>query len=221
VQAAGALFRGNVWTGGWSATGGSVDRTNNVEQVAWKVPSTGLVEVSVWAHVVPEATQHFALVVSGDAQEVPRDLDQDGDLLPDFWERWHFGGLATTQGTNDFDGDGQRDAEECVAGTEPTNGLSFLAFDHAEVNEEGAVDLSAPAAPGRLYQVWLADGAAVVDGQAFAAYSNFAVGVGTRIAGHPESNAAVMFVDNFTSTNSGGPDLQGGRLYRLQVQAPP
>ena len=221
MQTAAGLFRGNVWTGGWSAVGGSADRTNNVEQVAWRVPSTGLVEVSVWAHLVPEATQHFALVVSGDAQEIPRDLDQDADLLPDFWERWHFGSLAATQGTNDFDGDGLRDAEECVAGTEPTNASSCLTFQQATLNEAGAVELYAPAVPGRLYQARLADGAAVSDGQAFALYSNLAVGVGTQIAGHPESNAAVIFVDNFSATNSGGPDLQGGRLYRLHVQAPP
>ena len=77
------------------------------------------------------------------------------------------------------------------------------------------------AVAGRLYTLRYADNASLADGVSFVPFSNDAVGVGTQIAGHPESNAIMSFVDNFTATNSGGPDASGGRFYRLQVQAPP
>jgi hypothetical protein len=47
--------------------------------------------------------------------------DSDGDAIADSYERFHFGTLATADGTSDQDGDGRTDAEEAVAGTDPND----------------------------------------------------------------------------------------------------
>jgi hypothetical protein len=119
------LYRGNVLSGGGSVPGGGPDRTNNVEQVVWQTPATGIVELSVSPHVIPQPTQDFALVVSGDFVPVPRDRDHDGDELPDYWELWHFGSLARVADGDD-DGDHASNYDEYVAGTAPDDVLDVL-----------------------------------------------------------------------------------------------
>src|SRR5206468_7498342 len=46
------------------------------------------------------------------------DTDEDG--MDDDWEMAYFGALSR-DGTGDFDGDGQTDLQEFLAGTDPTN----------------------------------------------------------------------------------------------------
>lgn len=46
--------------------------------------------------------------------------DTDSDLLDDPWEYKYFGGVASTDGTGDADGDGKTDRQEYDAGTNPT-----------------------------------------------------------------------------------------------------
>ncbi len=60
-------FKGNVFSGGVSATGGSADRRNNLEQVLLATPTAGVYTVTVRAINVPNGPQPFALVVTGDA----------------------------------------------------------------------------------------------------------------------------------------------------------
>lgn len=62
-----------------------------------------------------------------DFSTLPDDLD--GDALGDFWESVHFRGLDR-DGTGDFDGDGHTDAQEFLAGTDPTNAASVLQWTH-------------------------------------------------------------------------------------------
>ena len=57
------LYRGNVFAGGWSQTGGAEDRTNNVENVYVAVAETGTWTVTVSGFNVPVGPQPFALVV--------------------------------------------------------------------------------------------------------------------------------------------------------------
>lgn len=57
-------YRGNVFSGGWSATGGSADNRNNVENVYIQSPS-GSYTVTVNGFNVPNGPQKFALVVDG------------------------------------------------------------------------------------------------------------------------------------------------------------
>lgn len=59
------VYRGNVFAGGWSATGGSADRRNNVENVYVQSAATGTYQVKVTGFNVPNGPQPFALVVDG------------------------------------------------------------------------------------------------------------------------------------------------------------
>ena len=61
----GAIYLGNVFSGGWSATGGSADRRNNVENVYIQSPASGTWTVTLKGYNVPNGPQPFALVVDG------------------------------------------------------------------------------------------------------------------------------------------------------------
>jgi hypothetical protein len=62
----GTLWRGNVFSGGVSATGGTADRRNTLEQVLLNSPATGVYTVTVRSFNVPNGPQPFAVVVTGD-----------------------------------------------------------------------------------------------------------------------------------------------------------
>ena len=59
------VYRGNVFSGGWSQTGGSFDTVNNVENVYVQSASAGTWTVQVSGANVPQGPQPFALVVDG------------------------------------------------------------------------------------------------------------------------------------------------------------
>jgi subtilisin family serine protease len=65
VSGPSGTFRGNVFSGGWSATGGSADRRNNVENVYIQNPAAGTYTVTVSGYNIPNGPQKFALVVDG------------------------------------------------------------------------------------------------------------------------------------------------------------
>ncbi|HEV8583156.1 MAG TPA: S8 family serine peptidase [Thermoanaerobaculia bacterium] len=65
----GTLWLGNVFSGGVSATGGSADRRNTLEQVLLAAPAAGTYTVTARSFNVPNGPQPFALVVTGDAVE--------------------------------------------------------------------------------------------------------------------------------------------------------
>ena len=60
-------YCGNVFSGGWSVTGGSADRVNNVESVYIQSPAVGQWTVRVSGYNVPAPgnQQPFALVTTG------------------------------------------------------------------------------------------------------------------------------------------------------------
>ena len=58
-------YYGNVFSGGWSAAGGSLDRINNVENIYLANPTPGTWTVEVRGYNVPYAPQPYALVVDG------------------------------------------------------------------------------------------------------------------------------------------------------------
>jgi hypothetical protein len=62
-------FRGNVFSGGASATGGTADRRNTLEQVLLPSPATGVYTVTVRSFNVPNGPQPFALVATGNIVE--------------------------------------------------------------------------------------------------------------------------------------------------------
>jgi subtilisin family serine protease len=61
------VYRGNVFSGGWSATGGAADRRNNVENVYVQAASAGSYSITVRGFNVPSGPQPYALVVDGAA----------------------------------------------------------------------------------------------------------------------------------------------------------
>lgn len=66
VTGPGGTFSGNVFSGGESASGGSADRLNTLEQVLIASPAPGSYTVTVASFNVPNGPQDFALVVTGD-----------------------------------------------------------------------------------------------------------------------------------------------------------
>ncbi len=62
----GGFWRGNVFSGGQSAAGGSADRRNTVEQVLLNAPAPGTYTVTVKTFNIPSGPQPWSLVVTGD-----------------------------------------------------------------------------------------------------------------------------------------------------------
>ncbi|HEY0734962.1 MAG TPA: S8 family serine peptidase [Herpetosiphonaceae bacterium] len=90
----GTVYRGNVFSGGWSTTGGTADRTNNVENIYVQSAATGTWTITVSAFNVPNGPQPFALVVDGGALTVPPpppamhigDLDGTKAMVGNRWQ---------------------------------------------------------------------------------------------------------------------------------------
>ncbi len=59
------VYKGNVFAGGQSATGGAFDQLNNAEMVSLIAPVPGTYTINVYARQVVDLTQGYALVVSG------------------------------------------------------------------------------------------------------------------------------------------------------------
>ncbi len=83
VSPTGAHYKGNVFSGGESTTGGDPDMINTVEQVHISAPELGEWEVRVKATAVNAGTQGYALAITGEVTELdelscPWDLSGDG-----------------------------------------------------------------------------------------------------------------------------------------------
>lgn len=61
----GTVYRGNVFSGGWSVSGGSADTINNVENVYIQNAAAGTWMIQVSGANVPQGPQPFALVIDG------------------------------------------------------------------------------------------------------------------------------------------------------------
>ncbi len=61
----GEIYRGNVFSGGWSVSGGSADTLNNVENVYIQSAMAGVWTIYVSGANVPQGPQPFALVIDG------------------------------------------------------------------------------------------------------------------------------------------------------------
>lgn len=83
VSPGGQVFRGNVFSGGVSTTGGTADIRNNVEQVLVNNPAPGSWEIRVNAQAVNVGTQGYALVTTGDVQSGPASLSVIASPVPD------------------------------------------------------------------------------------------------------------------------------------------
>lgn len=97
VSPSGDTYKGNVFAGGVSTTGGSADNLNNVEQVHVASPETGVWTYRVLGTAVNQETQGFALVISGAVAEAgadpcPADFNSNGAVdsfdLADLLAAW-------------------------------------------------------------------------------------------------------------------------------------
>ena len=79
----GAQYKGNVFSGGQSATGGSHDIRNVEEVVRLNAPPTGAYTVTVDGTNVPHAPQPFALVVTGSFANWPPQTGIDDNQVMD------------------------------------------------------------------------------------------------------------------------------------------
>ena len=94
-------------------------------------------------------TAQLSTGVAGSVDLVIDDSDEDG--LPDSWEMQFLGNLASGPAA-DPDGDGQDNATEYLAGTNPASGASRFAATLESVNAT-LFTLAWPSVPGRLYQI--------------------------------------------------------------------
>jgi hypothetical protein len=61
----GVEYKGNVYSGGESVSGGEYDRLNTVECVQFNEPVAGPIQVTVTAFNVPQSVQNYAIVITG------------------------------------------------------------------------------------------------------------------------------------------------------------
>ncbi len=99
----------------------------------------------------PPWTKLFAAPVTLPAE------DADGNRLADTWEKqyWSSSGAGGDYSA-DPDGDGFTNAQEAIAGTDPTSAASALRMLPA-VGQPGHLELRWQSVPGRLYRVRCSD----------------------------------------------------------------
>lgn len=78
--------------------------------------------------------------------------DVDRDLMKDSWEEQFFGNQDRT-GSADFDSDGQTDYSEFVAGTDPTDPISFLKILNVVSINTGGISITWNSVEGVRYQL--------------------------------------------------------------------
>lgn len=67
----GTQYKGNVFSGGVSATGGTADAKNNVERILLNSPAVGSYTVTIFGQNVPVGPQGFGLAINGAVSEAP------------------------------------------------------------------------------------------------------------------------------------------------------
>ncbi|HSG18493.1 MAG TPA: S8 family serine peptidase [Anaerolineae bacterium] len=65
------IYKGNVFSSGWSQTGGGADRVNNVENVYIQAATAGVWTIEIVGFNVPNGPQPYALVVMGASGSPP------------------------------------------------------------------------------------------------------------------------------------------------------
>ncbi|MDX2117750.1 MAG: S8 family serine peptidase [Planctomycetota bacterium] len=107
VDAPAASYLGNVMSNGESATGGSADLVNNVEQVIVTSPATGVWDAAVLGTNIPVGPQGYAVVVTGDVEPIVCVADFNNDGFLDFSDFDAFvAAFEAGSATSDINADG-------------------------------------------------------------------------------------------------------------------
>ena len=73
----------------------------------------------------------------------PLSIDSDGDGLPDWWEAYYFGGPTNgVPDANTDDTDGVPNIYEYLAGTDPTNALSYMRVSAVDISDESSSNIN-------------------------------------------------------------------------------
>ena len=182
VSGPSGTFNGNVFSGGWSATGGSADRVNNVENVYIEAPAAGTYTVTVTGFNVPVGPQPFALVVDGtsavgpiapvasftsscadlDCDFTDTSTDADGTIVS--WA-WDFGDGNTSTAQNP--------SHSYAAGATYTVSLTVTDDDGDDDTTTASVTVTEPGATGM--HIGDLDGATIDTGRRWTANITVAV----------------------------------------------
>lgn len=102
-------------------------------------------------HTAPVAAL-TGMVRTGGRLDMLRTVDTDADGLPDWWEIERLGSLAF-DATADPDGDGQTNAQEFFAGTNPTDAADRLVVEEFSAIASGGYELNFVSISGVMYQL--------------------------------------------------------------------
>ncbi len=134
--------------GAWIALTNATHLTTFTNQVQWTL-SPGDATKTVSAQFRDGADNISATITD----TIIFEFDQDGDGMPDRWERDFFGDTTSTVDSVDSDGDGMSNLEEFLAGTDPSDAGS--AYPGATITPASGSDLTLawPTIVGRRYRM--------------------------------------------------------------------
>ncbi len=89
----------------------------------------------------------------GDKVSDLNDADDDNDGMPDTWENEHSLNSFVDDAAQDYDGDGQCNFDEWVAGTDPTDSLSVLAVSAIIAGSDSTVIIRWASVSGKSYSI--------------------------------------------------------------------
>jgi hypothetical protein len=148
----------------------------------------------ILTHLIPERGHVRRLDIT-----VGTDPDTDHDSCPDVWELLHFGDLSAG-GTGDSDGDGVRDCDEFMAGTNPLDLNSFFRLTIVRTPAGADVSFIAERAQGvgydgraRYYDLERTTNLVISPWRALPAYTNVLGDGQTVIYPIPDTNSPSLF----------------------------
>lgn len=118
--------------GGWTYNPGT-----NVLDLRLRVRVTILTTNAPAAFVINVRSADFPALQENIVVPLAQDFDNDG--LADAWEKSYFTNLTAAGANSDFDGDGQTDRQEYLAGTDPKNPASVLRLNVQSLGANAAM----------------------------------------------------------------------------------
>ena len=155
VSPANATMRNVVWQSS-DTTVATVDKFGIATALQ---PGVATISLYSWEDARPLASGSSAtLDTTGISEQVTIVVnpplihtDDDSDGIEDSWENAYFLDLSTVDASSDIDNDGNTDAAEFQAGTDPTDPSSSFRMNIQDVSTD--FDLSWPSASGRTYSI--------------------------------------------------------------------